>query len=189
MRDSERAMIIEHIMDATMPNNLATALDTADVIYDGKKQVVVAGAEALVAHVTTSDPTADLRCVEDSLRKDPMRSGVRLEFRYEHWPLGHTVGIFADGGNASKVFIGVTGRGPLEERLQRLLNEYHAGGSGTEHWPWWYWLAPPFNQLTSKEAVLRLHSGEAAKELAAQIRDVVAIVDTFYGEARSTGAH
>ena len=179
MKASERTMLIEHIMDPTMPNNLGVAVDTADVMYDVRKQILGAGASALVDQVIMSDPTGKLLCVEDSLTSDPMARYTGLSFRNEDWPDDHMVAIEAQSGQAASFIIGVfTGRRPLDERLGGTLKAFHAG-TGNELWPWYYSVAAPYDRWTSKTALFGFRSGDAVTELASQLTAVVAILDRY----------
>ena len=180
MNASERSIMIKHIMDPATPNNLAIALDTADVISEVQRRILVAGVKDLVEKLTTSNRENPLRCIDDSLATDPMARFAHLMFRKEHWPSGYAVGVEADAANASQIFIGVvTGSGHIDEQLRSMLAAYRVGGAGNEHWPWWYWVSLPYDRWTNKDALRGFRSGKAVPELASQLAEVVGIVDRF----------
>lgn len=180
MQASERSMLIDHIIDPSTPGNLAIALDTADVVYDVQRRILAAGIKALVERVTAAATGLPLKCIEDSFSNDPLARYAHLRFRRDSWPAGHAVCVEADGGSASKVFVGVmTDGGRIDARLQKMLASFDAGGAGNEHYPWWYWMPAPYSRWTTKESLLAFRSGEAVAALAAQLAAVIAIVDEF----------
>ena len=180
MNASERAMMIEHIMDPSMPNNLDVALDTADVIYDVQKQILVRGVNGVIQGVIAGDGSDQLQCFDESLTKDPMKRYAGLSLRKDHWPEGLSIGLEAQNGNAGNFVIGiVNGSEPVDERLRSMLIGFHAGAAPTKLWPWLYMVEAPYDRWTRKEALVRFHSGEAVKDLTSQLTNIVRIIDKF----------
>jgi hypothetical protein len=187
MSRSEEDIIVHHILRSE--DNVGYAFDVANA-YPKARHRLIAKEMSALKQLLQDQLGPDVAFPEDGFGAAWIARYATFSVRVRSWPEDITVAIQADASDARQLFLGVTDAGAsADPDLRRHLNTALSKlkSSGMENvWAWWYELDPPYRDWNTKDAMIRFHNGDAAKDFAGWIVKAARIVQAVL-EERTTG--
>lgn len=181
MTTSEASIIARHIR-----SNLSLAFDVANRDPQVHEQLLQEGLATIKEALHTEIPHREFE-IADRFSPDPKRRWSPLSARHRDWPTGITVDLEADAHGPRDLFIGIRAKPPaiIPTNLNAALTKRVRAGGATGNWAWWYRL-DAYRHWDERNAVIAFGSGNAPKELAAQLLTVIHAVDQLLRNTPTT---
>lgn len=181
--NEEEDIVVQHILRSE--ENVGHAVDVANAYPKARLRLIAKEMSAL-KRLLRGQLGPDVTFPEDGFSAAWIPRYATFSVRRRSWPEDITVAIQADASDARQLFLGVTDAGPsaepdLRRRLNGALSQLKPRGEENV-WVWWYELDPPYLDWSTKEAMIRFHSGSAAKDLAGWIVEAARIVQAVLEE-------
>ena len=180
-------IILEHALKDQ--ENLATTLDIGFAFPELRKRIIVGFLDKLERFVLENlgDLDATEWKVSGNLRCSPLERYAFFSFGKEKWENQYGVGLQPQEANAGHVIIGVwrqyddktkegAPRFQPEDLLYKKLNKIRQG-KYNNYWEWYHDLDTPYRNWNRKEALIKLHNGEAVKYLGQYLVEIIKVAE------------
>ena len=186
----ESKMILEHALASE--KNLKTTLDIGLAFSDLKEKIIhdfLDKLEKFVLEKLQEDPSQYPNASEwivtcESLRHSPLEKYKKFMFGKDMWKNQYGVALEPQGDDACGVILGVWREsdetkniGPRfrQEDLSKLNNI--RSGKTTNCYEWHYYLDLPYPNWNTKEALIKLHDGEAVEPIGKELVEIIKVAE------------
>ena len=184
---SEREIILEY---ALKKENLGTTLDIGLAFPALRERIIVGFLDKLEKFVLDKlkqrpDASEWGIFIEDDdhdLRKPPLKRYQYFGFGKTSWKKQYGVALQPQSDNAGDVIIGIwrqydekTGTGV--RRIDLLFQELNniRNGKHSDWWEWYHFLEDLYRNWNTKEALIKLHNGEAVEYLGQYLVNIIEV--------------
>ena len=188
----ERDIILKHAL--SNPENLETTLDIGLALSDLREKIIKGFLdqleESVLGQLNQRSDKSEWEIVIDAyhhnLRESPLKRYLRFGFGKESWGNQYGVALEPLKDNACEVIVGVwrrydekTKKGAQrfqpKDHLRKELNHKIRNGrtNGDPYWEWHHPLDDPYRNWNTKEALIKLHNGEAVEYIGKKFVEII----------------
>lgn len=183
---NEGEIILAHALENE--ENLRTTLDIGLTYNELCKQIIVDFLNNLETFVLDKLNDATEWEIEDDLRKLPLKK-YHFGFRKKTWKKQYGVALEPQSGNAGDVIIGIGRqydeigtRGRRIDLLFQELNNKIRNGRRSDWWEWYHFLDNSYRNWNTKEALIKLHNGEAIEHIGKKFIEIIEVATPIIDE-------
>ncbi|MCY4614658.1 MAG: PD-(D/E)XK nuclease family protein [Nitrospira sp.] len=175
---SERDIILKHVLSNS--ENLETTLDIGFAFNELRKRIIVGFLDKLEEFILDRLADASEWKIDRSLVDSPLTTYSWFGFKKSAWNDKYGVALEPQSANAGDVIIGIwrqydekTGTGvrridPLFQELNNIRNGRHS-----DWWEWHHFLEDDYTDWNTKEALIKLHNGEAVEYIGKKFVEII----------------
>ena len=191
---NEREITLAHALER---ENLGTTLDIGLAFPALRERIIVGFLDKLEKFVLDKlkqrpDASEWGIFIEDDdhdLRKPPLKRYQYFGFGKISWKKQYGVALQPQSDNAGDVIIGIwrqydekTGTGV--QRIDLLFQELNniRNGKHSDWWEWYHFLEDPYRNWNTKEALIKLHNGEAVEHIGSKLGQIINVAAPIIDE-------
>lgn len=180
LMQNEKKIILKHALEK---ENLETALDINSA-FNGKLhgQIIFDFLDELKKYVleTLGDPDEREWELDKDLVASPLDADKLFGFKKRAWNGQYAVVFAPQEKNGRNLRIGVWKQKdePSQPSLKSKLDvEFSRNGNANNYWEWYHHLDETYRNWDEKEALIKLHNGEAVKVIGPYLVRIIEVID------------